>query len=171
MRSGSFRSYKDKGVLVRQSPRRRWGHLRSLSYGSLSSDLELPVDYASDCGARYAISDRVYTVDAVNGARENFVSTPRQLHGNTGIEDEPQEKEFKRLYTRLQALEADRESMLKSFISMSTDKAQLALLREIAQQMCKETATERKAVKRSSSIKNSSSLVSKIKVIILLFKL
>ncbi|KAG6505561.1 hypothetical protein ZIOFF_037922 [Zingiber officinale] len=54
--------------------------------------------------------------------------------------------------------------MPKSLISMGMDKAQIALLREIAQQMCKEAATERKVVKRSSSIKKSSSLMSKIKI-------
>ncbi|KAG6509029.1 hypothetical protein ZIOFF_034416 [Zingiber officinale] len=112
----------------------------------------------SDCGARYDISDRVYTVEAVHGARENFVSRPRELHGSTGIEDEPQKREFKRLDTRLQAVEVDRESMPKSLIYMGMDKAQIALLREIAHQMCKEAATERKVVKRSSSIKKSSSL-------------
>ncbi|KAG6526060.1 myosin-binding protein 7-like [Zingiber officinale] len=166
VQSGSFRSFKDKGVVVRQSSRRWSSHVRSFSYGSFSSGLEFPVDDASDCGARDDISDRVYTVDAVHGATEDYVSTPRELHGKSGIEDEAQEAEFKRLYLRLQALEADRESMRQSSISMGTDKAQITLLKEIAQQMCKEVATERKVVKRSSSIKKSSSLMSTVKNVI-----
>ncbi|XP_042396010.1 uncharacterized protein LOC121986215 [Zingiber officinale] len=48
VRSGSFRIYKDTGVSVRLSPRRRWSYLRSLSYGSLASHVEHPVDCASD---------------------------------------------------------------------------------------------------------------------------
>ncbi|XP_042391280.1 myosin-binding protein 7-like [Zingiber officinale] len=48
VRSGSFRIYKDTVVSVRLSPRRQWSYLRSLSYRSLTSHVEHPVDYASD---------------------------------------------------------------------------------------------------------------------------
>ncbi|KAF2558030.1 hypothetical protein F2Q68_00017012 [Brassica cretica] len=47
------------------------------------------------------------------------------------------EPDIEKLYTRLQALEADRESLRHTIVSMRTNKAQLVLLKEIA----KETVT------------------------------
>ncbi|CAN6172069.1 unnamed protein product [Urochloa humidicola] len=40
----------------------------------------------------------------------------------------------------MQALEADRESMLQAIISMGAEKAQVMLLKEIAQKLCKDAA-------------------------------
>ncbi|CAA6658467.1 unnamed protein product [Spirodela intermedia] len=45
---------------------------------------------------------------------------------------------IKKLYMRLEALEADRESMRQAIVSMRTDKAQLVLLKEIAQNLCQD---------------------------------
>ncbi|KAH9620774.1 hypothetical protein KSS87_000185 [Heliosperma pusillum] len=105
----------------------------------------------SDCASDYEddMSDRVYTIDSVHpGAPYNnfmepkaagkfcdeYIPTPRGslTHADAG------EPEVKKLYLRLQALEADRESMRHTIMSMQTDKAQLVLLREIAQQLCKD---------------------------------
>jgi hypothetical protein len=41
---------------------------------------------------------------------------------------------------RLEALEADRESMRQALVAMRTEKAQLVLLREIAQQLAMDGA-------------------------------
>ncbi|KAI4369146.1 hypothetical protein MLD38_017629 [Melastoma candidum] len=104
---------------------------------------------ASDPGDDYG--DRVCTIDSVdNGTKgmkpvsgnfKDYVSTPREsiYQGEDGNPD------IKKLYTRLQALEADRESMRQAIISMRTDKAQLILLKEIAQQLCKDVPSERHA--------------------------
>ncbi|KAL2900890.1 Myosin-binding protein 7 [Bienertia sinuspersici] len=91
------------------------------------------------------MSDRVYTIDSIHhGAPYNnyvdpkklgdeYVSTPRTTgRGDLGDPD------VKKLYLRLQALEADRESMRNTIMAMQTDKAQFMLLREIAQQLCRE---------------------------------
>ncbi|CAN0927453.1 Myosin-binding protein 7 [Linum grandiflorum] len=104
------------------------------------------------------MDDRVYTIDAVhNGSTDHkasggdFVSSPR-----TGMFDDHQpdlsDPDIKKLYTRLQALEADRESMRQAIISMRTDKAQLVLLKEIAQQICKDITPERRIPVKKPSI-------------------
>lgn len=55
------------------------------------------------------------------------------------------EPDIEKLYTRVQALEADRESLRQTIVSMRTDKAQLVLLKEYAQRLSKETvATSRR---------------------------
>lgn len=98
-------------------------------------------------------NDRVYTIDSVHDGgyaklkAENGTASPREP-SKQGDASEP---DIKKLYMRLQALEADRESMRQTIFSMGTDKAQLVLLKEIAQQLCKERSIERQvAVKRPS---------------------
>lgn len=101
------------------------------------------------------ISDRIYTIDSVHsgaphngftgykagtGAFEDCGTTPKGSGNHADFED----PYIKKLYTRLQALEADRESMRQAIISMSTDKAQVVLLKEIAQHLCKEMSPQRK---------------------------
>ncbi|CAL9112935.1 unnamed protein product [Musa textilis] len=167
MPSSSFSHVMDKGVVVGQSPRRRPRHFRSFSYRSFASGQEFKkgdqfpaaMDCASDYGGRDDMSDRVYTVDAVHGASDDYVSTPRELQNRRfvgGGGGAAQEAEIRKLCARLEALEADRESMRQSFISMGTDKAQMVLLKEIAQQMCKEVAPERKFIKKPPSNKRFS---------------
>ncbi|KAJ3674798.1 hypothetical protein LUZ60_005414 [Juncus effusus] len=73
-------------------------------------------------------SDRIYMVDTVYGPSE----TPK-----IRVSDE-KDVDIKKLYMRLEALEADRESMRQALISMRTEKTQLVLLQEIAQQLSKE---------------------------------
>ncbi|KAM0024665.1 putative GTD-binding domain-containing protein [Helianthus debilis subsp. tardiflorus] len=64
---------------------------------------------------------------------------------------EIQDPEVMKLYARLQALEADRESMRQAIINMRTDKAQLVLLKEIAQNLCKDMSpTSRMPAKKQS---------------------
>ncbi|KAG1333883.1 myosin-binding protein 7-like [Cocos nucifera] len=140
----------DKGV-IGQSPRGRGGyrpkHLRKFSFDSFGpgsptfnrgEEFPVMVDRAWDCAGRDDMSDRVYTVDAVHGvtvgACESYMSTPREFQSQRdpgGVE----EGEIRKLYMRLQALEADRESMRQAIISMGTDKAQMVLMKEIAQQL------------------------------------
>lgn len=89
-------------------------------------------------------SDRIYTIDSIHnpnndpkaniGTYDDFMSSPKESSSHNEIED----PEVKKLYARLHALEADRESMRQALISMRTDKAQLVLLKEIAQHLCKE---------------------------------
>ncbi|CAL0299470.1 unnamed protein product [Lupinus luteus] len=104
------------------------------------------VDKAPECDDT---SDIVYSVDSVQvGAAHkgftDYATSPRESGNNADFED----PYIKKLYMRLHALEADRESMRQAIISMSTDKAQLVLLKEIAQHLCKEKAPERKMTVR-----------------------
>jgi hypothetical protein len=124
-------------------------------------------------------ADRVYTVDAVHGvpvmAPEDccYFGTTRDGHvaarARAGAGGWAEEDEIQKLKARLQALEADRESMRHAILSMGDEKAQVVLLREIAQQLCRDAApfpavpvkvqprpqqvvmAQRKVVKRQSS--------------------
>lgn len=80
-------------------------------------------------------SDRVYTIDKVHQGAS--VPTARVMDKYQGEAVEP---DIKKLYMRLEALEADRESMRQALVAMRTEKAQLVLLREIAQQLAKDGA-------------------------------
>ena len=173
----------EKGVLVGNSPRRP-RHTRQFSTDSAGSFLgrDFVQDHASngkkidewpsmvdqDMDSRDDMSDRVYTIDTVYGVPQpaptvgvcdNYTSTPRDsvFQGNFGME----EPDIKKLYMRLQALEADRESLKQEIMSMRTDKAQLVLLREIAQNLCKGATQptlvpERRFVKKSLLLRSLS---------------
>lgn len=96
------------------------------------------------------LCDRVCTIDSIHhgplntgmpncnasfgNAGEEYVGTPRDMLNYSNARD----LEIQKLYARLHALEADRESMRQAIISMGTEKAQVVLLKEIAQNLCKE---------------------------------
>ncbi|KXG28744.1 hypothetical protein SORBI_3005G160900 [Sorghum bicolor] len=178
----------DKAVVMFGSPRRRSSsrrHARTLSGGDpydcrvaladefplFTADRDAPDQDNDDEEA-----DRVYTVDAVHGvpvmAPEDccyFGTTTREGAPRAGAGGWAEEDEIQKLKARLQALEADRESMRHAILSMGDEKAQVVLLREIAQQLCRDTApfpavplkvqprlqpvvtAQRKVVKRQSS--------------------
>lgn len=121
------------------------------------------------------MTDRVYTIDSIHkgtpyysvteskpavGTCDAYVTTPQQ----SSNQDDAGDSEIKKLYTRLQALEADRESMRQAIISMRTDKAQMVLLKEIAQHLCKEMTPVRQMPTKKSSIVGSFSFISMFKV-------
>uniref|UniRef100_J3N957 GTD-binding domain-containing protein n=2 Tax=Oryza brachyantha TaxID=4533 RepID=J3N957_ORYBR len=99
-------------------------------------------------------SDRVYTVDAVHGVPVAepddccYIGTPigseASFRGTIGAWAE--EEEIQKLSARLQALEADRESMRHAIMSMGSEKAQVLLLKEIAQKLCKEEGAPLQAI-------------------------
>ncbi|XP_066372134.1 myosin-binding protein 7-like [Miscanthus floridulus] len=90
------------------------------------------VDSVSGSGSGSG-SDRVYTIDKVHqGAPAPIARVMDKYQG------EAVEPDIKKLYMRLEALEADRESMRQALVAMRTEKAQLVLLREIAQQLAKD---------------------------------
>ncbi|OIW11400.1 hypothetical protein TanjilG_10718 [Lupinus angustifolius] len=120
------------------------------------------VDNASEGGDDMS-DTRVYTIDYVNNgapyngstdfkagasAYDDYGTTPKEIGFNADFED----PYVKKLYTRLQALEADRESMRQAIISMRTDKAQIVLLKEIAQNLCQEMSVQRKQAMRKRSV-------------------
>ncbi|CAM0949868.1 unnamed protein product [Alopecurus aequalis] len=94
-----------------------------------------------DCGA----SDRVYTVDAIHGRGVPLAVPEGSYCGGTPVGSDccgggswAEDEEMRRLTARLQALEADRETMRQALISMGAEKAEVVLLKEIAQQLCKD---------------------------------
>ncbi|XP_057778363.1 myosin-binding protein 7-like isoform X2 [Salvia miltiorrhiza] len=104
-------------------------------------------DNASEYGDE--MCDRVCTIDSVqHGPCNNqpmscnasfgvggdeYMGTPKELNYSSA-----RDLEIQKLYARLHSLEADRESMRQAIISMGTEKAQVVLLKEIAQNLCKE---------------------------------
>ncbi|KAJ4904665.1 hypothetical protein Rs2_18616 [Raphanus sativus] len=105
-------------------------------------------------------NDRVYTIDSVHEVKideePSKMSKGTALNGDhwksltqQGVNETDNEK----LYTRLQALEADRESLRQVIVSMRTDQAQLVLLKEIAQHLSKETVTRRNPVSKIPFLK------------------
>ncbi|CAK7342151.1 unnamed protein product [Dovyalis caffra] len=123
------------------------------------------------------MSDRVYTIDSIHnvvsqngvtepkpgiGIYEEYLSTPRETLNQPDVND----PDIKKLYMRLQVLEADRESMRQAIISMRTDKAQMVLLKEIAQHLCKEMTPERKMPVKKQSLLGSFSFMSIFKWVV-----
>ncbi|CAJ1881301.1 unnamed protein product [Sphenostylis stenocarpa] len=123
--------------------------LRRIDCPSQSEDLPnlKKMDNVSEAGDD--MIDKVYTIDSEFKTGVNvydyYSSTPKDFVNNAEFED----PYVKKLYMRLQALEADRESMRQALISMRTDKAQLVLLREIAQELCKEMSEQKRMTARS----------------------
>ncbi|RLM58000.1 myosin-binding protein 7 [Panicum miliaceum] len=126
-----------KGVVLSGSPR----HARTLSGDSIPRIAladEFPLfDHRDAPDGDDEDGDRVYTVDAVHGVPVDWgseVGVPAAGAGGWAEEGE----EIQKLKARLQALEADRESMRHAIMSMGDEKAQVVLLREIAQQLCRD---------------------------------
>ncbi|KAH6762115.1 myosin-binding protein of unknown function [Perilla frutescens var. hirtella] len=134
-------------------------------------------DNASEYGDE--LSDRVYTIDSVhqgpsiNGIAnckasfgvcgDEYMETPRGSQNYSNARD----LEIQKLYARLHSLEADRESMRQAIISMGTEKAQVVLLKEIAQNLCKEM-TPRSTPTRKQSETGKFSFMSLFKVMLIM---
>ncbi|XP_039114615.1 myosin-binding protein 7-like isoform X1 [Dioscorea cayenensis subsp. rotundata] len=148
----------EKGVVGYFYSPRRPRHLRRMSFESFGSgsfrrgdEFPLSIERAGSENNE-EICDRVYTIDAVHACNDSM-NTSREFGAGNGRD----EGEIEKLYTRLQALEADREYMRQAIMSVSTDKAQMVLLKEIAQQLCKDDMpVEKKIVKKPSFIKSFS---------------
>uniref|UniRef100_A0A5B6ZL07 GTD-binding domain-containing protein n=1 Tax=Davidia involucrata TaxID=16924 RepID=A0A5B6ZL07_DAVIN len=175
--SGSFFApVKEMGPDFASDSPRLGSSFQKMEYSKMEDFSNLrKVDSASEIGDD--MSDRVYTIDSVHqgvpyngvtepkpsiGIYDDYMTTPRESLNQTDVGD----PEIKKLYMRLQALEADRESMRQAIISMSTDKAQLVLLKEIAQNLCKEMSPARRTLVKKSSLIGSFSFMSIFKWIV-----
>ncbi|KAF2911381.1 myosin-binding protein 7 [Oryza sativa Japonica Group] len=114
----------------------------------IAMDDEFPLVVDREASDQEDDCHRVYTVDAVHvvpvAEPENpcYFGTPiggEMSHRGT-IGTRAEEEEIQKLSARLQALEADRESMRHAIMSMGSEKQQVVLLKEIAQKLCKEAA-------------------------------
>ncbi|CAA2954553.1 myosin-binding 7 [Olea europaea subsp. europaea] len=138
------------------------GSFKKTAYTQMEENSNLRrVNNASEVGDD--VSDRVYTIDSIHqGASFNGVTEPKS---SVGMGDDslrtPRESvnhsdlrdlEVQKLYARLHALEADRESMRQAIVSVGTDKAQMVLLKEIAQNLCKEMSPARRMPERKPSV-------------------
>ncbi|CAH2073842.1 unnamed protein product [Thlaspi arvense] len=119
------------------------------------------------------MNDRVYTIDSIHhgvshsGAADEKKSRDDTADGYGEKMNQPDlgDPDITKLYMRLQALEADRESMRQAIMSMRTEKAQMVLLKEIAQHLSKDMIIpERRLPLRKASIVGAFSFISVFKV-------
>lgn len=92
----------------------------------------------------------IYTVDSTH-TTTSFDYDPKANLGTFDDRNSARNEssyDVKKLYARLHSLEADRESMKQALISMRTDKAQLVLLKEIAQHLYKDMSPPRPPPRR-----------------------
>ncbi|CAH2053989.1 unnamed protein product [Thlaspi arvense] len=137
-----------------ESPRSEIYSSRKVENVSYTEKYAKDDDDSSDIGDD--MSDRVYTIDSVHhsGVAEQKKLEAETSDGNVVF---PREKmdhgdpDITKLYMRLQALEADRESMKQALLSMRTEKAQMVLLKEIAQHLSKEVVPQRRLPLRKAS--------------------
>lgn len=109
---------------------------------------EFPFVVEQDVSDRDDDCDRVYTVDAVHGVPDaapedrRYFGTPMgsDVGFVGGVGAWAEEQEIQKLSARLQALEADRESMRHAIMSMGAEKAQAVMLKDIAHHLCEEAA-------------------------------
>ncbi|KAI4348843.1 hypothetical protein L6164_009513 [Bauhinia variegata] len=159
--------------LLMDSPKRN-GSFRKMDYVSHPEEYAnlKKVDNTSEAGDD--MSDRVYTIDSIHsGAPHNGFTESKAGAGvydkfATPLRDSLNHTEFedpyvKKLCMRLQALEADRESLRQAMISMRTDKAQLVLLKEIAQHLCKDVSPQGRMIVKKPSVIGSFSFLSVFK--------
>uniref|UniRef100_M8AW28 Uncharacterized protein n=1 Tax=Aegilops tauschii TaxID=37682 RepID=M8AW28_AEGTA len=78
-------------------------------------------------------------------SEQNNSASMRDADGNDvgfvdGVGAWAEEQQIQKLSARLQALEADRESMRHAIMSMGAEKAQVVMLKDIAHQPCEEAA-------------------------------
>lgn len=116
--------------------------------GGIAVADEFPFVVEQDVPDRADECDRVYTVDAVHSvpvaAPEDcrYFGTPMGSDvgfvGGAGAWAE--EQQIQKLSARLQALEADRESMRHAIMSMGAEKAQVVMLKDIPHHLCEEAA-------------------------------
>lgn len=107
------------------------------------------VDSANASDFEDDTSDRIYTVDSIH----NLASFDNDYKVNpVGTRNDIGDIEVKKLYARLHALEADRESMKQALITMRTDKAQLVLLKEIAQHLYKDISPPSRTPVKTTSV-------------------
>ncbi|KAL0874809.1 hypothetical protein Bca101_024514 [Brassica carinata] len=177
------RTYLEKVVVGNgQSPRRQ-RHFRKVSTGSSTSLLgtnrdqrpDFSVDSprfkggSSDTGDN-DMDDRVYTIVSVHQGVSHSGGAEEKVRGDTvdgyvGELNQPDlgDPDIVKLYARMQALEADRESMRQAIVSMRTEKAQMVLLKEIAQHLSKDVIPERRLPLRKASIVGVFSFISVFK--------
>lgn len=107
-----------------------------------AADIEERIDQL-ERSPKHSPVREIYTVDTIRSdapfdcdpkAKFNTYDDLNRNESSYGMGD----TDVKKLYARLHSLEADRESMKQALISMRTDKAQLVLLKEIAQHLYKD---------------------------------
>ncbi|EPS63848.1 hypothetical protein M569_10936, partial [Genlisea aurea] len=162
-------------VIVGQTPLPQTKHRRMFSSESLSSPFaivkEMGPEFQSDflnVGSRLKMdhssddtSDKIYTIDSIQQGAPVYgtVKQKPSLDDSHVLRD----LEIQKLYARLQALEADRETMRQTIISMGTDKAQLVLLKEIAQNLCKDMPHSGRRLHQKRMVGRKSSFLSTCK--------
>ncbi|KAJ4745756.1 hypothetical protein LUZ62_080161 [Rhynchospora pubera] len=85
----------------------------------------------------------------------DWVSNNRYQIYRPGRDDSDLDMKMKKILTRLEVLETDRESVRRDMMAMRAEKAQLVLMRDIATRLCTQVVAERRMVKKSNGPKFS----------------
>ncbi|KAL0736447.1 hypothetical protein Bca4012_012657 [Brassica carinata] len=117
------------------------------------------------------MDDRVYTIDSIHHSVSQSDASEQKFKEDTADDgygenlNQPDLSDpgITKLYMRLQALEADRESMRQAIVSMRTEKAQMVLLKEIAQHLSKDIIPERRLPLQKASTVGAFSFISVLK--------
>ncbi|XP_074379016.1 myosin-binding protein 7-like isoform X2 [Apium graveolens] len=153
-----------KKVIVRHSPLYRHSRKNSTdSSSSIYASVKETADVAYDLGS----STKKECVHIHLEENSNMEKVDTALEIGNGVGDRVHSVEdINKLYRRLQALEADRESLRQALISVGTEKAQLTLLKEIAQRMCQDLSLAKSQPVRKTSVTGSFSIFSFFKWIV-----
>ncbi|KAK1384687.1 Myosin-binding protein 7 [Heracleum sosnowskyi] len=143
------------------SPRYRHGRKSSTdSSSSIYASVKESTDVAYDLGR--AKEKECVHVHSEKKSNLEMVDTELEV-GDDMSERVHTLEDIKKLYMKLQALEADRESMRQALISVGTEKAQLVLLKEITQQLCQDLSLAKTLPVRNTSVSGSFSIFSFLK--------
>ncbi|KAJ4883348.1 Myosin-binding protein 7 [Raphanus sativus] len=120
-------------------------------------------DYLPETGDNNDLDDdRVYTIDSIHNSVSQSDASEQKFNTADETLNQPDLSDpgITKLYMRLQALEADRESMRQAIVSMRTEKAQMVLLKEIAQHLSKDIIPERRLPLQKASTAGAFSFIS-----------
>lgn len=134
------------------------GHLRNFSSDNLDSLSAMAVEIAE---VEDDLGDRICIIDSGGVGGGGCMEIPKESFHSHG-----KDLEIQKLYARLHALEADRESMRHAIISFGTEKAKMVLLKEIAQSISKEMSPTRRMPVRKQLVVGIFSFMSLFKWII-----
>jgi Zein-binding len=106
-------------------------------------------EYESEDGIGRRIVEKPYD------SASDWVSNSRYQMYQPRRDDGDLDMKMRKILTRLEVLETDRDSVRRDMMAMRAEKAQLVLMRNIATRLCTQVVAEQRMVKKSSGPKFS----------------
>jgi DNA repair exonuclease SbcCD ATPase subunit len=108
-----------------------------------------------DGESEYESEDGRGIVEKPYDSASDWISNSKYQMYQPRRDDGDLDMKMRKILTRLEVLETDRESVRRDMMAMRSEKAQLVLMRDIATRLCTQVAAERRMVKKSSGPKFS----------------